>query len=105
MAHPDAVALELDRHADVELLPGGDAYEVDVDEAARDRVPLDLTDHRPALFLGALELEQEDGVLAALAPEQLAARMLVHADRHRRLVAAVHHRRDPARPPQLPRRL
>ena len=77
-------------------MTGGDADEVNVDELARDRIDLELFDHRLTFFLGALELEQKDGVLTSILLENLSDGQIVDRDGDRRFVAAIDDGRDPA---------
>ena len=68
-AHRRALQLDVDGHLDG--LGHQHALEVDVQDAARDRVHLHLADHGVAALVGAGELKQEDRVRGQREVEQV----------------------------------
>ncbi len=102
--HADRRTDDVHRNRGADLLVHQHADEVDVDHLARERVDLDVLDHRVALLVRARHLQQEDGPQAVLALlNQFRDRLAIDGNLGGIAVTAVNDRGDlPARP-QLPR--
>ena len=71
---PRATPDDLDRHAHPDLGVHQHADEVEVHRAARNRVPLELPDHRVAGLPRVPELQEKDGVFPGAAAEGVGQR-------------------------------
>ena len=78
--HSGSLALEHDRHTDLELLVHSDALEVDVQQMALDGLVLPVHDHGLGA-LAAFEVEVENSVVASLGVQN--ARHLAGIESHR----------------------
>ncbi len=79
LAHPYRDAGELDGHLGLDVLVEGDADEVEVDDVAPHRVPLQLAGHRQVLL--ALHLQVDEGVETGLGVQDGVEVAAVHGHR------------------------
>ena len=85
LLHAGSLALEHDRHTDLQLLVHSDALQVDVQQMALDGLILPVHDHGLGA-LAAFEVQIENGVVAGLGMQN--ARHLAWIESHRKRLLA-----------------